>query len=267
MRNNSLGIAAAALTAGLIFGVTGLAQDFQKTYTIKPEGSILIRSISGDVKVQGYDGPNVVVEGFKVGRNRDRVEIVDRSSDNRIDVDVRYPENCNCDASVNFQVRVPRRASYNFENIRSVSGDVHLADLVGHVKAESVSGSVDVRNVSGIVSATATSGNVDVKDVSGIVSATSTSGNVDVYLKKIEGAGDMRFSSISGNVTVKVPASLDAAVAMSTLSGSLTTDFPIEIQQRRYVPGYSARGRVGEGTHNIRITSVSGRVSLTKGQI
>ncbi len=264
MKNGALRIAIAALFAGLMCGVAAMAQDYQKSYSLAPDGTIRIRSISGEVRVQGYDGNKVEVEGFKVGRDRDRVEIVDRSTDNRIDMDVRYPENCNCDASVNYRVRVPHDVKYNFELIRSISGNVYLSDVSGRVKAESISGQVQLQNIAGVVSASSTSGNVTVQNVSGMVSASSTSGNVDVYLKQIEGPGDMEFRSISGSVHVKVPPSLDANVTMSTLSGRLTTDFDIEVLQRRYAPGFSARGRLGAGTNNIRITSVSGRVSLVK---
>ena len=247
MRKRALGITIAVLCAGFVAGVTGFAQDFQRTYKIAPDGIIRVRSISGEVRIQGYDGPDIVVEGFRVGRNRDQVEIVDRSTMNQVDVDVHYAENCNCDASVNFQVKVPRAVRYNFDHIGSISGSVHLMDVTGNVRAESVSGSVEVKNVSGMVN------------------ASSVSGNVDVYIRRIEGSGEMKFSSISGNVVVRAPANLDADVAMSTLSGTLTTDFPIEIQERRYMPGRSARGRLGSGSLSIRITSVSGRVSLTKG--
>jgi DUF4097 and DUF4098 domain-containing protein YvlB len=246
MNKNALGIFLLALSAALLFGVTGMAQDFQRTYKIAPDGSIRIVTVSGDVRVQGYDGSEVVAEGFRVGRDRDRVEILDRSAADHVDLGVHYQEG-NGDASINFLVKVPRSVSYNFDDIRSVSGSVHLSDVTGHVRARSVSGSVEIKNVTGIVS------------------AESTSGNVDVVLRQIEGTGDMRFSSISGNVAVKAPANLNAVVAMSTLSGTLTTDFPIDIQERRYAPGRSARGRLGTGACGIRITSVSGRVSLTKG--
>ena len=223
------------------------AAHFQRTYTIAPGSQIRIWTISGDVKVQGYDGQDVVVEGFTVGRDRERVEILDTSGPNRIDLGVRYAKNCGCDASVDFQVRVPRAISYNFDRVLSVSGDVSLADVTGSVKAESTSGDVLIRNVSGIVS------------------ASTTSGSVDVYISKIEGSGNMRFSSTSGSVRVKAPANLDAVVDMSTISGALTTDFPINVLERRYGPGRSAHGQLGAGTCSIRITSVSGRVSLTKG--
>ncbi len=246
MNRNALGTFLLALSAALLFGVTGAAQDFQRTYKIAPEGSIRIATISGDVRIQGYDGSEVVAEGFRVGRDRERVEILDRSGTDHVDLGVHYQAG-NGDASINFVVKVPRSISYNFSDIRSVSGSVHLSDVTGHVSARSVSGSVEIKNVTGIVS------------------ADSTSGNVDVVLRQIEGTGDMRFSSISGSVAVKAPANLNAYVSMSTLSGTLTTDFPIDIQERRYAPGRSARGRLGTGACSIRITSVSGRVSLTKG--
>jgi DUF4097 and DUF4098 domain-containing protein YvlB len=263
MRKNVPLAALAALSAMWIFGATGLAQDFQKTYSMQPDSSIRIRSISGEVRIQGYDGARIEIEGFKIIRNCDRVEIVDRSTESQIDVDVRYPQG-NCNASVNFKVRVPRNTKYSFDLIRSISGNVYLTDVAGRVKAESISGFVQLENIGGTVSASSVSGNVNVQNVNGMVSASSTSGNVEVYLRQIEGSGDMVFSSISGNVQVRAPQTLDANVTMSTLSGRLKTDFEVEVQQKRYGPGYSARGRLGTGTHNIQIRSVSGAVSLMK---
>jgi len=245
MRNNALAIGFAALLAGLFCGVAGLAQDFQQAYTLPRDGTIRVRSISGEITVLGYDGQTVVVKGFRVGRDRDRVEITDKSAGDRIDVGVRYPEHCNCDASVNFEVQVPRSVSYNFDKIGSISGSVVLQNLTGHVSADS------------------TSGNVSITDVSGEVSAQSVSGNVEVSLKAIKGPASMKFSSISGNVLVKVPAALNAYVEMSTLSGSQKTNSPLEVQERRYGPGRSASGRVGEGASSISIRTISGRVSLT----
>jgi DUF4097 and DUF4098 domain-containing protein YvlB len=262
MKNRALGLAYALMWMASVAGTTALAQEFQKSYDLRQDGAIRIRTISGDIKIQGYDGTKVIVEGFKQGRNCDGVDVVDRSAEDRIDVDVRFQHSSNC--SVNFQVRVPRNTKYSFDTIRSVSGTLQISDISGRLAAESISGNIEIKNVSGVVSATATSGNVIVTNITGIVTAQSTSGNVDVLFSRIEGPGDMKFVAISGNVTVKAPASLDATVSMSTMSGGLKSDFPLQIQQQRYMPGSSARGRLGEGTHNIVIRSVSGRVSLLK---
>ncbi len=247
MMKKAFGVASLVVIAGMISGIPGLAQDFQRSYAIAADGEIRIWTISGNIAIQGYDGAGIEVMGFKTGRDRDRVEIEDNSSANRIDVGVKYPANCNCSANVNFEVRVPRSIAYRFSDIRSVSGDVSLKDVTGQVRAES------------------TSGDVEVNGVSGMVNAGSISGDVIVTIRNIRGKGSMKFSSISGDVVVTAPASLDAEVEMSTLSGSLQTDFPIQVVERRYGPGRSARGRVGSGANTIRITTISGRVSLKKG--
>lgn len=226
---------------------TTWAQDFQKNYGIPAGGQIRIGNVSGDVKVTGGRNiSSVFVNAYRAGRDRDLVRIEDASTGDRIDLKVVYPERGNCDASVSFEIQVPQGIDYNFERLTSVSGNVEIMSVRGRIRAESVSG------------------NVIVKDVAGIVSANSVSGDVDVEITRLEGSGEMKFSSVSGNVAVRAPANLDADIEMSSVSGSLKTDFPIEIQERRYGPGRSARGRLGGGTNNLRISSVSGRISLSR---
>jgi DUF4097 and DUF4098 domain-containing protein YvlB len=234
----------------LVFGLgllvaTSAAADFQKSYSIPAGGQIKVRNISGDITVTGYDGQTIMVSATKEGRDRDDVTIEDRSSGDTVDLSVEYPHRGNVSASVNFDIRVPRAVEYNFGRLVSVSGNVQVSDVMGNLQVESVSGDVDVNGVSGVVSASAVSGNV----------------NVDL---KQAGSGNMKFSSVSGDVAVRAPANLDADVEMSTISGSLNTNFDLEIHEPRYGPGRSARGRLGSGTHSLRITTVSGRVSLTR---
>jgi hypothetical protein len=230
----------------LVFATSAAAQDFQKTYTLNSGGQIRIGNISGDISVTGYDGNAVVVTGTKEGRDSDKVEVEDLSTGNTVDVRVKYPKHCNCEASINFKVQVPRSISYNFEGINSVSGEVEIQGVSGDIKAASVSGEVHV------------------KDVSGSVNASSVSGSVEVEIDRLSGKDDMKFSSVSGSVNVKMPANLDADVEMSTMSGSLKTDFPLEVQKEKYGPHHSAKGRLGDGSRRLRMSSVSGSLSLSR---
>ncbi len=246
MRTGPLSKCLGFLLFSVLAGATGLAQDFHKVYTIPAGGLIRISNISGDVKIEGYNGSEIVVDGYKTGRDRDLLTIEDVSSTDSVGIRVRYPEHHHGNASVNFDVKVPQSVDYNFEKIGSVSGNVSLRGVKGRMRAASVSG------------------NVDVTGVSGLVNAESISGNVEVEMTSVGGSGEMKFSSISGDVSVRAPKNLEADIDMSTISGSLRTDFPIEIREPRYGPGRSARGRIGNGSNNIRITSVSGRVSLIR---
>ena len=230
----------------LLPGAASWAQDFHRTYRIGQGSSISIGNVSGDVKVSGYDGDVIVVTAMKEGRDRDIVDIEDTSGRERVAIRVRYPDNCNCSANVRFEITVPRSVSYEFDSIQSVSGDVDVSGVTGTLRAKTVSG------------------NVRVKEVSGTVNASTVSGSVEVDIQRLEGKGDMKFSSVSGSVNVRVPADLNAAVEMSSVSGAVKTDFPIEVEEARYGPGRKAHGRIGNGDRSIRLSSVSGKVSLSR---
>ena len=248
----------------LLASIACAAQDFSKKYELAAGGHINIHSVSGNVTVTGYNGNAVLVTAIKEGRDRDRVEVEDLRSGDRIDLRSRYPERCNCDASINFTVQVPRGVKYNFDKIGSASGNIEIRGVAGEINGRSASGDVIVEDVEGNIAAGSASGDVRVRNAVGTVNAHSASGDVEVDLAGVEGAGNMEFTSASGNVRVKAPASLDADVDMSCTSGDLKTDFAISVSEPEHGSRRSAHGRLGNGSRSLKIRSSSGNVSLMR---
>jgi DUF4097 and DUF4098 domain-containing protein YvlB len=244
MRLYSVIAAAAAFVA--LAATSANAQDFQQSYTLRPGGSINIASLSGNIKITGGGGSAVVVTAIKRGADADKVEIEDRSSANAVDVSVRYPRECDCDATVDFEVQVPAGVAYRYDKIVSMSGNVEVSNVTGRISVKSMSGDVRVR------------------DVSGTVEATAMSGNIHAEIARLEGDGSLEFTSMSGDVEVRLPGSLDADVQMNTLSGAISTDFPIQIEEKKYGPGQSAKGTLGSGSRSVRIKSLSGDARLLR---
>jgi hypothetical protein len=238
------------------------SQDYQKSYRLNAGDSISVRNVSGDVIITGYEGDAVAVSAFKEGRDRDLVEVEDKSGAGGVDLGVKYPRECNCDASIRFEIRVPRGVRYKFGKISTASGNIQLKGVNGEVKVSTASGDVLVEDVAGEINASTASGQVSVRNVSGTVSAQSASGDVKVEIARLEGAGDMKFSTASGDVDVRLPSSLDADVHLSTMSGRVKTNFPLEIKERQHGPGSTAEGQLGSGSRRLRISSASGDVSL-----
>jgi DUF4097 and DUF4098 domain-containing protein YvlB len=251
-----------ALLLCVAAAVSAAAQDFQRTYNLAAGGSVEIANVSGDVNLTGYEGNAVVVNAYKEGRDRDQVEVEDTSTQGRIVLRAKYPNNCNCDASVRFEVRVPRSGNISFDKISTASGDIKAEGFAGRLHLSTASGNVTVRGVGGEIRASSASGTVRVNDATGTVNASTASGDVEVELTRVDGAGDMRFSSASGNVNVRLPTSIDARVSMSTASGDIETNFPLEVKHDRYSSGSRAEGQLGSGTRTLRISSASGNVSL-----
>ena len=252
-----------ALAVCALAAVGAAAQDFQKSYNLGDGGTVEIANVSGDINLTGYDGGAVVVSAYKEGRDRDQVEVVDESTQGRVSLRAEYPDNCrNCNASLRFEVRVPRSAGLVFDKISTASGNVKAEGFEGRLHLSTASGDVTVRGVGGEIRAASASGTVRVVDSTGMVNASTASGNVEVELSRLEGAGDMRFSSASGDVHVRMPTNIDARVSLSTATGDIETNFPLEVRHDRHGPGTRADGQLGSGARLLKISSASGNVSL-----
>jgi len=233
------------LTVLFSFQLAG-AKDFRKNYTLEPGGQVFIENVLGDISVKGFKGDSIEIVGKIKGDGSDLIEVLDNSTGNRIDIRIRPTQFPGSNARIDFEVRVPNAVEYNFTRIFSFSGNVNIEGVAGRLRAESVRGSVAL------------------KDVKGHVSAMSFSGNINVDIGKTQDRGNMMFSSISGSIDVSASSDLNALVDISCSSGLLRTDFPLEIQELRYGPGRSARGRLGTGMQILHIRSVTGRVNLIK---
>jgi DUF4097 and DUF4098 domain-containing protein YvlB len=241
---------------------TVFAQDFEKSYDLTPGATISVDSVSGDIHISGYSGKAVLVKGLKEGHDKEKVQVIESSTTNRLELRVQYPSSGSCNASIRFEIQVPEAIEYNFENLNSASGDIQIANVKGKVKIKSASGDVAARNLMGQISVSTASGDVTLDSVVGSVNAKSASGDLEVAMTSVQGSEPMTFSSASGDVTINAPANLDAEIEMRTVSGDLHTDFPLTMNEIKTGGSHQAIGRIGNGSRKMQITTVSGDVKL-----
>jgi DUF4097 and DUF4098 domain-containing protein YvlB len=144
------------------------------------------------------------------------------------------------DASIDIVVKLPKSMTVS---ANSVSGDVTVTGAEGSVRAGSVSGHVEMLRLR-----------------ASSVRASSVSGDVHVSIDALTGDGDLRFTSVSGDVTAELPKAIDADVTMRSVSGSLDTEFPLTLNGR--MSRHSMEARIGKGGRELRVTTVSGDVTL-----
>lgn len=174
-----------------------------------------------------------------------------------------YDEHRNNDVSVTFTIRVP--AGVRIE-ASGVSADVSVTGATAGISANSVSGDVTATDVSGDIRVNSVSGDVKVSGAStGSIQANSVSGDIEVGIDQLTGSSDLTFSTVSGDVDITLPASLNATVRMTTLSGELESDFPLitegDVGERRR----NVEARIGSGGRVLKFNSVSGNVTLRRG--
>jgi DUF4097 and DUF4098 domain-containing protein YvlB len=219
------------------------ADDFHKKYEIPAGGQIIIGNSIGNIKISGYDGKDVEVIAYKKGADKEFIEVQDNSFGNRVEIFPKYLQFGRGNASIDFEVHVPKAIEYNLLP-SSFSGKIEISQVVGRIMAKSVRGDVEL------------------KDIRGFIIASSLSGNVNAFLNQALQRSNLRLSSTSGSISVQAPASFQALIDISTANGGLKTNFPIEVQEMTYGPGKSAHAKLGAGASILHIRSIYGNISL-----
>ncbi len=238
----------------------------------------------------------------KARENAEKVKIEVTAGPGVVRIETRYPESRkwsggDYNVSVDYTVWIPDKASIE---VKSISGDVRAEKAGGTVKVSTVSGSVSIAGGSGTISAKAVSGNVRVTEADGDCQLNSVSG--DIYLSQVKGSveveavsgsikllevrearrvsaksvsgsieyrgqvlsgGVYRFTSHSGSVRLFLPEDSSFDLEASSFSGSVTTDFPVQVTGK--LGGKTVQGRVGRGGAEVQAKAFSGSVEIRKG--
>ncbi|MFE6973698.1 DUF4097 domain-containing protein [Streptomyces sp. NPDC057682] len=149
-------------------------------------------------------------------------------------------------------------------DVRGVTGDTTLVGLAGPVGAETVSGNVEAQRVTGELRFQSVSGDLTVVEGAGTaVKAESVSGDMVLDLDPTGRPADIRLTTVSGEIAIRLPHPADAKVEANTASGSVSNGF----EDLRVSGQWGAKkitGTLGSGTGTLRATTVSGSIALLR---
>jgi DUF4097 and DUF4098 domain-containing protein YvlB len=236
--------------------------DFRWEKAIAAGSDVRVHNLNGDVDVTPSTSGKVEVVGVKRGNRRyfDEVTIEVVETADGITVCPMFKNvDMECDER---GFRVHGRRGWRDDNWDDVQIDIAVKVPKGmQVRANSVSGDVDVVGAEGEVRAGSVSGDVTMVGLRATaVHASSVSGNVEVRVDALTGSGDLKFTSVSGNVIAELPQNIDADVRMRSVSGVLDSDFALTLNGR--MNRHSLEARIGKGGRDLEVTTVSGNVRL-----
>ena len=248
---------AATLSIPLL-AAPAFAQDFHWDKALAAGSEVSIHNVNGDIKVTPSTNGHVTVTGIKHGSSRDtdhlKAEV--HESSHGISVCVLYDDTDSyCDED-----GMHMNNGRDWDNGRM---DLEIALPANvTVSAGSVSGDIDINGAHGDVEASSVSGDVHLSHLHATgIRANSVSGDVEVTADELSDRGDLAFTTVSGDVTLNLPANLDADLSMSTVSGDIDSDFPLTLGNGRM----SRRGmsaRIGKGGRRLEVRTVSGELRL-----
>jgi len=148
-------------------------------------------------------------------------------------------------------------------SVKSVSGGITLDGVTGDVDANTVSGTLEAQGISGKLNFNTVSGDLTLADGwLERLDANAVSGDVTADID-LDPLGGMQVTTVSGEVTLRLPAEADARVNLHSLSGDVRSEFT-ELQRSSAPVSRSVSGSLGAGSGQVSVTTMSGRVMLLR---
>lgn len=281
-------VAAALLSVTSAWAETPINQ----RHPLSADGQLHVSNVSGTIEVSNWSRDEVEITGM-LG---DGVEKLDVSGDkSRLEVLVRNPNKRRDVGETTLTIKVPTNARLQLDGVSAdiivngvkgevaattVSGDVRLKLESSRVEARTVSGDIDVQapskdsklnTVSGDISAKGLSGKLVLETVSGDADVIGSAAFTDLKLKSISGdldidgefTGDAQVSgeTLSGDLRLRVPAPVSAAMTVNTFSGSFNNRISSAVATSGGSKG-KREIKIGDGKARIDLSSFSGDVTI-----
>jgi DUF4097 and DUF4098 domain-containing protein YvlB len=217
--------------------------EFHQTYSLNPNGRVVIHNLYGDVRITAWDRDEVLVQAIKKSSDPKQLEdakIVVDSSCGLVSIHTQYAgADAEHPASVEYRIMVPRTA--NLENVKLVNGGLSITGLEGSIKASSVNGSIKADRLGGQV------------DLSTI------NGHLEAGFSRVSRLNSISLSSVNGPIRLLLPSGSDAQLVAHNLSGGIESDFGRVL---RASGGHRLRTTLNRGGTQIRVNNVNGGISI-----
>jgi DUF4097 and DUF4098 domain-containing protein YvlB len=233
-------------------------EEFHQTYPLSPTGRISVENLNGGVQIKVWDRAEVQVDAVKRAYRRERLaeaQIDINATQDNIRIKTEYPDlnqNFRSDdrrwdnpAIVDYTLTVPRKAI--LESIELVNGSLDIDGVEGSVKASSINGRLNARGLQG-----------DTR-------LSTINGQLQATFPQLEESKPIFLQSVNGQVSLTIPSDANAAVRASTVHGSISNDFGMNVRDGEYV-GHDLSGQIGTGGPRIKLSNVNGAIRINHAQ-
>lgn len=230
MRITALAVLTLALAAGPAAAQQKQSETVDRTIAFARGGTLKLKNFSGDVRITGTTGNDVVIHAVRTA-TRDRLDHI------KLDIDVNgstinieanrrdpnWDEKNNNVVETRFDIQVPAATALD---LYAFSGDLIVADTTSDIEAQTFSGNIDL-------------------DVAGA-----------------QAAPDLKAETFSGDIKARVAPGSSARVEFNSFSGELSTDLPLTLhsKSRRAVSADLGSG----GGSRLEFKTFSGDLKLVK---
>ena len=238
------------LIASLWWSLPGVyAQEYRAKLTNAKDHKVTIEMDAGDLKIEGYNGDEVIIEasGYEAPPERAKglKALYNAAVDNsgiglavtpekgglKIEKATRKP--------INYTVRVPRKVAILYQQTNWLTG------------------SLTIRNMDGDLEVRTNNGGISLQNVTGPVVANSTNGEIKVVYSSLSQEKPSAISTINGPVDITLPSNAKANMKLRSIHGEMYTDFDLAVKNAK-----EGLAKIGGG-NNIDGAANGGGVELS----
>ena len=204
-----------------------------KTVAIGPNGTLKLKNFSGDVRVTGTGGSDVVVHAVRRA-TRDRLD--------HIKLDIKASG-----SSVAIEAN-QRDSNWNEKNDNVVETEFDIKVPYGT--------QLDLYSFSG---------KLQVAEVSGNIEAKTFSGDIELDVANSDRMPSLNVETFSGDIRAKVASSASGHVEFNSFSGDVDSDLPIAMRTTRRRGRQDVNGDIGNGGDaSLKFKTFSGDLRILK---
>ncbi len=192
----------------LVFISSAIAETetFEEAYKIDSGAVFEIRNRDGKIRIEGWDGDEVMVRAIKKARwggkldnvkiqvlpgERFSIETIHLINNPKVSVsfDVRVPIDVKVEHANTSNGKIAIMKTHGDTNVESSNGKIEINDVVGNISASTSHGAISINQVKGFVSAETSNGAINVEGVEGVVLLETSNGAIDAEVPAIGNNG------------------------------------------------------------------------------
>jgi hypothetical protein len=226
--------------------------EFHKTLDFKPGGTFSLDNANGAIEISGWDDEKIEISAQEkirypassgihfAGWRSFKPDIHLLSSENRLRIETRDEDSKESDREINYIFQVPR--SIRLDSIRNGRGNILISGVFGSARLDAEEGEIKIKNYSGTL---------DVR---------LGNGRVEAELLDVRPQDDLRIKIDQGDIVVYLEPAVDARIEASSPEGNITSD----IDLKQPLPAKQVAVELGDGKATIRLTALSGDITIRK---
>ena len=157
----------------------------------------------------------------------------------------------------------------------SMGGDIDVRNAPDGASLRTMGGNIRVGTAHGEVIAKTMGGNIEVDALRGSLEAGTLGGNVEVDV--LESSGDIEITSIGGQIEITLPANFSGTFEVELEQdrdgpdNEIVSDFPLQITRtkkdywlRPDAEVVRGTGRIGTGTHRVKLSTIGGDIRIRR---